>query len=80
MSPAKKRVSTANKSERAVTTEERVSMVAEAAYYKAEHRGFSDGNPEHDWWEAEREIDAMLAASRGRGDGRRARTPGEQGR
>jgi len=74
MSPVKKRVSTATKSEPTPTTDELVSMIAEAAYYKAEQRGFADGSPEQDWWEAEKEIEAMLTVPRGRGNGRRART------
>jgi hypothetical protein len=36
---------------------ERRRMIAEAAYYRAEHRGFRDGSAEHDWLEAERYID-----------------------
>ena len=79
MSPAKKRVSTATKSEQTLTTEQRISMIAEAAYYRAEHRGFSDSDPEHDWWEAEKEIEAMLTGSPGRGNGRRARASRAQG-
>ncbi len=35
-------------------------MIAEAAYYRAEHRGFWCGDPVTDWLEAEDEIDAML--------------------
>jgi hypothetical protein len=37
---------------------ERWKMVAEAAYYRAQKRGFIGGNPIDDWMEAEREIDA----------------------
>jgi hypothetical protein len=80
MSPVKKRASTATKSERTPTTEELASMIAEAAYYKAEQRGFTGGSPEQDWWEAEKEIEAMLAVPRGRGNGRRDRTPRGQAR
>ena len=36
------------------------SMVAEAAYYKAEKRGFNAGNDLNDWFEAEVEINRML--------------------
>ena len=36
---------------------ERRQRIAEAAYYKAERRGFSPGYDERDWLEAEREID-----------------------
>ena len=36
---------------------ERRQKIAEAAYYKAERRGFSPGRDELDWFEAEKEID-----------------------
>jgi hypothetical protein len=35
-------------------------MVAEAAYYIAEHRDFRGGDPAADWLQAEREIDLRL--------------------
>ena len=35
-------------------------MIAEAAYYKAEQRGFIPGFEEEDWLQAESEIIAML--------------------
>ncbi|MBE2294927.1 MAG: DUF2934 domain-containing protein [Phycisphaerales bacterium] len=35
-------------------------MIAEAAYYLAEHRGFQGGNPLDDWLEAEREISCLF--------------------
>ena len=41
-------------------TAERQRMIAEAAYYRAQRRGFAPGNPHQDWLEAEAEIDAML--------------------
>ena len=40
--------------------EERHRMVAEAAYYKAEKRGFLGGDPEADWVEAEAEVESSL--------------------
>ena len=43
-----------------ITEEERRRAVAEAAYYKAEHRGFQGGDPEQDWRDAEAEIDAWI--------------------
>lgn len=73
MSPVKKRASTATNSERIPATEDLASMIAEAAYYKAEQRGFAGGNPEQDWWEAEKEIEALLAVPRTRGTAKRAR-------
>jgi hypothetical protein len=36
--------------------EDRYEMIAEAAYYKAEQRGFELGNEELDWLEAEQEL------------------------
>lgn len=35
-------------------------MVAVAAYYRAEHRGFAPGDPTADWLEAETEIEQKL--------------------
>lgn len=36
--------------------EDRYEMIAEAAYYKAEQRGFEIGDEELDWLEAEQEL------------------------
>ena len=47
-----------------VTPEERWNMIAEAAYYLAEQRGFSGGHPAEDWKMAEAQIDEMLAKTR----------------
>jgi hypothetical protein len=41
-----------------LTPEERHRLISEAAYQRAEQRGFSDGDPLMDWLEAEREVDA----------------------
>lgn len=38
---------------------DRSRMIAEAAYYLAEHRGFSGGDPVKDWLDAEVLIDQM---------------------
>lgn len=46
--------------------EQRWRMVAEAAYYKAEKRGFQGGDSARDWIEAEAEIDAQLGAKTAR--------------
>ncbi|MCG6943669.1 MAG: DUF2934 domain-containing protein [Thiohalocapsa sp.] len=43
-----------------VTPEERYRMIQEAAYYRAERRGFQPGHDEEDWAAAVAEIDAML--------------------
>jgi hypothetical protein len=37
-------------------SDERRRKVAEAAYYRAEHRGFAPGYEDYDWLEAEKEI------------------------
>nr|VFK41736.1 MAG: Protein of unknown function (DUF2934) [Candidatus Kentron sp. SD]VFK47641.1 MAG: Protein of unknown function (DUF2934) [Candidatus Kentron sp. SD]VFK80299.1 MAG: Protein of unknown function (DUF2934) [Candidatus Kentron sp. SD] len=44
----------------AITPEERWNMIAVAAYYRAEQRGFIGGNPAEDWIAAEEEIDTLL--------------------
>ena len=41
--------------------EELQAMIAEAAYFKAEHRNFTPGFEELDWFEAEQEINSMMA-------------------
>jgi hypothetical protein len=41
------------------TPEKRHHMVAEAAYFHAERRGFQGGCPLEDWLEAEREISRL---------------------
>ena len=47
-----------------VSAEERRQMIAEAAYFRAERRGFTPGYELTDWLEAEIEI-AALMPSRG---------------
>ena len=43
-----------------VTAKERYQMIAEAAYFRAEKRGFTGGSIEDDWIQAEAEIDHLL--------------------
>ena len=43
-----------------VTPEQRYKMIAEAAYFRAEKRGFVGGNVATDWLDAEAEIDRIL--------------------
>lgn len=38
-------------------------MIAEAAYFRAERRGFKNGDPATDWIEAERELSPKLSAA-----------------
>jgi Protein of unknown function (DUF2934) len=44
-----------------VTSDARRAMIAEAAYLRAERRGFIPGFEEEDWLTAEREVDALLS-------------------
>lgn len=43
-----------------ISAEERRRLIAEAAYLRAEQRGFAGGDPMADWLEAEADIDASL--------------------
>jgi len=47
-----------------LTAEARWRMIAEAAYFKAQRRGFLGGDAKRDWAEAEAEIDTWLLESR----------------
>jgi hypothetical protein len=47
-----------------ITPEMRYQMICEAAYYRAEQRGFTNGDPEQDWIEAEAEVDQRLNKER----------------
>lgn len=49
-----------------VSEEARRAMIAQAAYLRAERRGFAPGNEEEDWLAAEAEVDALLRAGHGR--------------
>ena len=49
-----------------VSAEERRRRIAEAAYFKAERRGFPEDGALEDWVEAEAEIDALLDARQAR--------------
>lgn len=46
-----------------VTPEQRYRMICDAAYYRAERRGFIGGDPAQDWIDAELEIDQLLCGS-----------------
>jgi len=43
-----------------VSTEKHQNMIALAAYYRAEQRGFLEGDPVADWLEAEAEIEQLI--------------------
>ena len=66
--PAKKGASGAKRSAprrpraQAVTPEERHCLIAQAAYFIAEQRGFQGGGALDDWLRAEADVDARLSA------------------
>ena len=43
-----------------ITPEQRYRMICDAAYFRAERRGFIGGNSAEDWTAAEAEIDGLL--------------------
>lgn len=47
-----------------IPPEQRKQMIEEAAYYRAESRGFHGGDPLQDWLEAEAEIERMMSGKR----------------
>jgi len=47
-----------------VTTDERHRMIEEAAYHRAEKRGFMNGDPVQDWLDAEAQIESELRNGR----------------
>lgn len=52
----------ARKPARAIPREERHRQIAEAAYFLALRKGFENSDPRQNWVEAERQVDAELAA------------------
>jgi hypothetical protein len=54
---------------------ERRRLIEEAAYFRAERRGFAAGAAEQDWLDAEAEVDAQLAASAPSGEPPAPRAP-----
>lgn len=60
-SPAKSRkAATGGNGQAMMNGEDRHNMIAMAAYFRAEQRGFNGGCEMEDWLAAEAEIDAML--------------------
>lgn len=49
-----------------VSEDARRAMIAQAAYLRAERRGFTAGDEVEDWLAAEAEVDALLRAGNGR--------------
>ena len=46
-----------------VSKEQRLQMIEEAAYFRAEQRSFQDGDSVADWLLSEKEIDDLLSQS-----------------
>jgi len=51
----------AAKAKKNVTPEQRYMMICEAAYFKAQRRGFAPENEIQDWLDAEAEINSLLS-------------------
>jgi hypothetical protein len=49
---------------RFVGPEKRAALIAEAAFFRAEKRGFSPGHEVEDWLAAESEVDAKLMSAK----------------
>ncbi len=47
------------------SAEERARMIAEAAYYLSEQRGFAPGHEVEDWLAAEQQVDTRIEGGRG---------------
>lgn len=67
-SPAKAKVVKPKASERndiatSLTPDERLRMIEQAAFFRAERRGFAPGHEFEDWLAAEAEIAALLPAT-----------------
>jgi hypothetical protein len=59
-----------------ISEDERRRMVAEAAYYRAQQRGFTAGSEVDDWLEAEREITQQFRSGGARHDRKTIRRGG----
>ncbi len=46
-----------------ISQEHREHMIAEAAYYMAVDRHFQNGDPTHDWLQAQKVIDSKIKSS-----------------
>jgi DUF2934 family protein len=47
----------------AISPQERHQLISEAAYYRAQQRGFTGGDPIQDWLEAEMEVSVRFRAA-----------------
>jgi hypothetical protein len=58
--PAAQEIGAATQFTQFVDPEKRAALIAEAAYFRAQKRGFAPGHEQQDWLDAETEIDARL--------------------
>ena len=65
--PKSTKATTAAPTRTQVSEDTRRGMIAQAAYLRAERRGFAPGGEHEDWMAAEREVDALLNANTGSG-------------
>ncbi|MEJ0085581.1 MAG: DUF2934 domain-containing protein [Pseudomonadota bacterium] len=61
--PAAKKAKSPNAPASFVGPGQRAALIAKAAYYRAEKRGFAPGHETEDWLAAEAEVDAKLMRS-----------------
>ena len=62
-SPRRRATAAARRTKATVTGEERRRLIAQAAYFRAERRGFAPGSELEDWLAAEADIDRMYPKS-----------------
>lgn len=62
--PANPRAAGSENSHTEISEQERAEMIAQAAFLRAEKRGFAGGRELDDWLEAEAEINGLLGAKR----------------
>jgi len=55
-------ISKGSVAEKQISPERRQQMIAEAAYFRAQRRGFAPGAEAQDWLESEAEVEELLAA------------------
>lgn len=62
--PTKKKANPLDKKSNGISDDARNAFIAEAAYFIAEHRGFTGGDPAMDWILAEKQVEQMLTVGK----------------
>ena len=57
---SRKKKTASDKASMDISNEARYNMIAEADYYRAQKRGFQNGDPVEDWLAAEAEVDEQI--------------------